>query len=79
MVWDYSKLSGRIREICGTQDAFAAKLGISRVSLSLKMNSKSEFTQDEMFKSCDILSIPYAELSDYFFSAKGLDMLNGTG
>ena len=34
MSWDYSKLRGKIREVCGTQDAFADRIGIGRVSLS---------------------------------------------
>ena len=28
MEWDYSKLRGRIKEICGTQDCFASEIGI---------------------------------------------------
>ena len=33
-MFDYSKLRGRIKEIFGTQDAFADAVGIGRVSLS---------------------------------------------
>ena len=54
MGWKYDKLRGRIKEICGTQDAFAEKLGIGRVSLSQRLNNQLEFSQDEIFKSCDI-------------------------
>ena len=54
-MWDYSKLRGKIREVCGTQDAFASELGIGRVSLSQRLNNQLEFSQDEIFKCCDIL------------------------
>ena len=39
MSWDYSKLRGKIREVCGTQDAFADRIGIGRVSLSQRLNN----------------------------------------
>ena len=47
MTWDYSKLKGRIKEKCGTQDEFAARLGIGRVSLSKRLNNQIEFTQEK--------------------------------
>lgn len=67
MRWNYNKLKGRIKEICGTQDEFASRLGIGRVSLSQRLNNQLEFTQDEMFKSCDVLGIDRAEIPIYFF------------
>lgn len=67
MRWNYNKLKGRIKEICGTQDEFASRLGIGRVSLSQRLNNQLEFTQDEMFKSCDVLGIDKAEIPIYFF------------
>ena len=48
MAFDYSKLRGKIKEVFGTQDKFAKALGISRATLSLKLNNISEFTQQEM-------------------------------
>lgn len=69
-MWDYSKLRGKIREVCGTQDAFASKLGIGRVSLSQRLNNQLEFSQDEIFRSCDILGINKIEIPEYFFNLK---------
>ncbi len=57
MNWNYSKLKGRIREVCGTQDEFVTRIGIGRVSLSQRLNNILEFSQDEMFRSCDVLGI----------------------
>lgn len=68
MKWDYSKLRGKIKEVCGTQDVFAEKLGIGRVSLSQRLNNMLEFTQQEMYKACEILGIPLADITLYFFA-----------
>lgn len=68
MAYNYRKLRGRIREVCGTQDKFSAELGIGRVSLSQRLNNQLEFTQDEIFKACDILKIQKEEIPIYFFS-----------
>ena len=68
--FDYSRLRGRIKEKCDTQDSFAEKLGIGRVSLSQRLNNLLDFSQEEMFKSCDILGIDKADIPSYFFTIK---------
>lgn len=68
--YDYSKLRGKIKEICGTQDAFAEKLMLGRVSLSQRLNNQLEFNQDEILRACDILSISRADIPAYFFTTK---------
>ena len=70
MIWDYQKLRGRIKEKFGTQDAFAVRLGIGRVSLSQRLNNQLEFSQDEIYKSCEILDIEIIDVSSYFFNLK---------
>lgn len=67
MVWNYRKLQGRIKEVFGTQDSFADALGISRSSLSQRLNNKLEFSQDEMFKTCELLDIPMVDLPEFFY------------
>lgn len=68
MGYNYRKLRGKIKEVCGTQDEFSARLGIGRVSLRQRLNNQLEFTQDEIFKSCDILNIKKEEIPIYFFT-----------
>lgn len=68
MSYDYGKLRGKIKEVCGTQCAFSEKLGIGRVSLSQRLNNQLEFSQDEMIKACDILGIDRREIPIYFFT-----------
>ena len=70
MSYDYGKLRGKIKEVCGTQNDFSEKLGIGRVSLSQRLNNQLEFSQNEIFKSCEILDIDKEEIPIYFFTLK---------
>ncbi len=70
MSYNYGKLRGRIKEICGTQDSFARQLGIGRVSLSQRLNNQLDFSQAEILKSCDILHISKQDIPTYFFTVK---------
>lgn len=68
MSYDYRKLRGKIREICGTQEKFANCLHIGKVSLSQRLNNQLDFSQEEMHNSCDILGIERNEIPIYFFT-----------
>lgn len=70
MAWDYSKLRGRIREKCDTQEEFAKKIGLSKSSLSQKLNCRVEFSHSEMYLACEILGIDVNDISLYFFAPK---------
>lgn len=70
MSYDYSKLRGRIKEKCKTQDCFAVKIGISRSSLSQRLNCKLEFSQVEINKSIEALDLTAADIPVYFFTMK---------
>ena len=66
--FNYSKLRGRIIEKFGTQQAFAAELGISDCSISVKLNGHSYFSQTEIAKAINILGIDPSEVASYFFT-----------
>lgn len=68
MIYDYSKLLGRIVEKVGTQAKFAEMLGRSERTISLKLNNKISWTQEEMLKACEILKINLADIHLYFFA-----------
>ncbi len=68
MVFDYSKLRGRIVEICGTQQNFTRQMGISGTAVSAKLNNRVEFTQGEILRAAQILQIPADQIRDYFFA-----------
>lgn len=70
MEYDYSKLRGRMIEICGSQAAFAEELGVSRTILSQKMNNKTGWSQDDIVKTLTILRVPFEQAGDYFLVKK---------
>ena len=65
--FDYSRLRGKIKEKCKTQERFANMLNISPASLSDKLNEKSDFSHSEITRACQILDIPVGKIPDYFF------------
>lgn len=68
--FDYSRLKGKITEVCGTQKAFAVLLGINESTLTGKLQGYTYFTQDEVFKSIEILGIEPAQVTAYFFTTE---------
>ncbi len=67
MPYDYSKLLGRIVEKFGTQYKFAQAIKLSERTVSLKLNGKIGWKQEEIAKICDILEIDSSKIPDYFF------------
>lgn len=68
VAYDYSELLGKIKTKYGTQHAFADALGITPNSLSAKIQHKSDWGQNEMYKACELLDIPRSKIPIYFFS-----------
>ena len=66
-MFEYSKLKGRIREVCNSDTNFASKMELNRSTVSSKLNNRSEFTQDEIKRACKILNIPPEKIGEYFF------------
>lgn len=70
VIFDYSKLQGRIKEKLGTQREFAKALGISEGSMVSKLKCDTYFTQREIERSKEILGIDPGKISVYFFTEK---------
>lgn len=70
MTFDYNKLRGRIKEVFSTQEAFASSMGMSTVSISLKLNNKVEWTQNEISLAAELLGITSDEIPTYFLKKK---------
>ncbi|WP_195264066.1 DUF739 family protein [Clostridium sp. 1001275B_160808_H3] len=70
MAFNYDKLRGKIVEKFGTQGNLARALGVSERTLSLKLNNKIFFSQDEITKISQLLNITLEEIQDYFFKQK---------
>lgn len=68
IVFDFSKLRGRIKEIYGTQSAFAIAMLMNEATLSNKLNGNVEFSSKEIVRACLLLCIDMEkELKQYFF------------
>jgi len=64
----YDKLRGRIVEKFGSQDAFAKALGVSKQSVSKKMNGKTMFDQRDILGWSQLLDINLDEISAFYFA-----------
>lgn len=70
MPFDYSKLRGKIKEVYNTQADFATALGMSRGSLSQRLNNILDFTQTEMEQAARLLNFEKEDIPSYFFATK---------
>lgn len=68
MAFNYSKLNGRIVEICGTQGKFAEMMGLSERTISLKLNNKISWKQSEIQKAMSVLNLKVDDVQAYFFT-----------
>lgn len=70
MAYNYRKLLGRITEKYGTQAKFSVAMGLSERSISLKLNQKVGWKQDEISKAANLLDISLDQISAYFFAVE---------
>ena len=70
IVFDFSKLRGKIKEIYGTQSSFAIAMLMNEATLSNKLNNNVEFSPKEIYRACMLLSIDLKEVNLYFFTQK---------
>ncbi len=70
MVKDFSKLSGRIVEKFVTQSNFAVAMGLSERSISLKLNGKVSWKDDEIEKAIKLLELAVEDIPKYFLQEK---------
>jgi hypothetical protein len=68
--FDYTKLRERIREKCGTPEAFALAVGLSPAGIRAKLNNSLDFKLPEMDMACGFLGIRNEEIESIFFTAK---------
>lgn len=68
MNYSYNKLIGKIVEKYGTRKKFAEIIQMSENSLSLKLNGKTGFSQEDIDQWAKLLDIDVAEYGSYFFT-----------
>lgn len=70
MMYDYSKLKGRIIEMYDSFGSFAEAIGISRQAVSNVLNGHTQFTASSIELWRNALDIPASEIGLYFFTLK---------
>lgn len=70
ILFDFSKLRGKIKEVFRTQNIFAEKMGMNEATLSNKLNNNVEFSPKEIIKACYLLELSFEEIQIYFFTLK---------
>lgn len=70
IIFDFSKLKGRIKEIYGTQSAFAIAMLMNEATLSNKLNNNVEFSPKEIVRALLLLNIDFGKVKEYFFTLK---------
>lgn len=68
VIYDYSKLRGRMVEKGFTISSLAECIGIQPRTLGTRLNNESEFKHTEIDKIVIALEIPDDEVSLYFFT-----------
>ena len=74
MVYDYSKLEGKIIEKFGTRESFARESGMTPKSIYDKLNNKTIWKQPEISKAMDLLTIPGEDIELYVFKKKAQEI-----
>ncbi len=57
IIYDFSKLKGKIKEVFGTQNEFAEAMEMAPNTLSNKLNNITDFSSNEISKAVDLLNI----------------------
>lgn len=72
MIFDFSKLDGKITEKYGSRKNFCTAIDMTESVLSSRMNNKVPFRPDEIILICSpiVLDIPHANIGEYFFRLK---------
>ena len=70
MIFDFSRLRGRIIEKFGSCEAFAAAMGCSKVWLSSRLNNAVQWRSAEIRQAAELLGIPEAEIPSFFLTRK---------
>ena len=77
MTYDYTNLRRRIKEVgFNNEEAFAKAIGITRPTLSLKLNGKAKFDQLEITRIIELLNIQESDIHLYFFCKGKLENYN---
>lgn len=63
----YAKLRGKIREKYGSEMVFSKLMGITKVTMSNRLNGKNGWLLEDAKKACELLDISLKDIDEYFF------------
>jgi transcriptional regulator with XRE-family HTH domain len=67
MARKFGRLREQIKNVFGTQRAFADAMGINAATINAKLNGKADWNLSEIEKACGLLRVPADEINEYFF------------
>lgn len=70
MKYDYSKLKGKIIEVCGNNTEFAKRMKLSERTISLKLSNQVPFKQTDIEQAVKVLGLKSTDIEKYFFTKK---------
>lgn len=70
VVYNFSKLRGKIVEVCGSQDKFAREIGLVPRTLTAKLNNEVPFKVPDIEKSLAVLGLARKDIPIYFFDVE---------
>lgn len=70
MKFNYSSLYNKIVEKYGNVYNFAKASGLSEKSITLKLNGKAEWEQEDIAKAIELLEMDSSDIPRYFFNYK---------
>ena len=68
VIFNNSKVLGRMREMGLTQAQTAEAIGISSSALAFKLKGERYFDQDDIRQLVDVLKVPADQIQAYFFT-----------
>ena len=63
----FGRLREKIKEVFGTQKAFADAMGMNVATLNAKLNGKASWVATEIEKAIALLGILVNDIPEYFF------------
>ena len=68
IIYDYSKLKGKIREKDLTMRQFSKGIGVSMTTLYTRLNNSTYFSTSEIENAMNLLDLSFDDVNDIFFT-----------
>lgn len=69
-IYDYSKLTERIKKKYGTMTNFAKAMKCSKSVISMRLNNNADWHRTDVMKAVELLNIPETQVYSFFYTLK---------